>query len=262
MELADFPQTRRLDIDVRVLSDVDSTNTYLALNPGSPQRTTVVVTDHQTSGRGRSDRHWVLPPGRGMAVSIQLPSAWLPDPIDASWLQWLALVVGGATADAITPHVGPRVGVKWPNDVLIEGKKVAGVLGEVTPDGHVIIGIGINLFFDEDNLPTPHATSMSLYGASPEGLADAVLSALVGHITRIVPTLRGGITPPLRDWVCSRLDTLGQEVMVTLPTGHSHRGVASGLTADGSLVVTPGGNAPDVTITVGDISHLRHHPGR
>jgi len=253
-----FPLTRHLDADVHVLAEVDSTNRFLRDAPPVTDRLSLALTTQQTSGRGRQDRIWVTPPGQGVALSVALPPSLTPKPIDPSWLSLLALVTGAAIAEAVAREVQDEVSVKWPNDVLVSEKKVAGVLGELTGDGRVIVGIGMNLSVPEGDLPTPHSTSLHLHGAQVEGLADRLTHSIVTTLTSRLSTPTPRLDDETTAWVTARLGTLGRRVRVDFPDGESIVGVASGLRQDGALVVA-GEDGTDRVITAADVWHLRHH---
>ena len=118
----------------------------------------MAATDHQTAGRGRLGRTWEAPPGSGLLFSLVLrpsmPTARLPE---------LSPLAGQAVADAI----GLDATVKFPNDVLIGGKKVCGVLAEARDD-RVVLGIGVNVHQRHDELPREDATSLALEGHAAE----------------------------------------------------------------------------------------------
>lgn len=253
-----FPLTRSLDADVHILSEVDSTNRFLRDTTSTPDRLTLALTTHQTSGRGRQERIWVTPPGQGLALSVGFPPSLTPTPISPAWLQLLALVTGAALAEAVAGEVDDEVSVKWPNDVLVSGKKVAGALGEVTGDGLVIVGIGVNLSVPEGDLPTPHATSLHLHGAPVWGLADRLTHGVVTTLMSRLLAPTSSLDGKTMRWVTSRLGTLGRRVRVDFPDGESLHGVATRLTEDGALVVR-GDDGNDHVITAADVWHLRHH---
>jgi BirA family biotin operon repressor/biotin-[acetyl-CoA-carboxylase] ligase len=258
MDETDFPSVVGSGVVLRVLAEADSTNRFLAEHPGDPTTWSVVVTDHQTAGRGRQGRQWESPAGRGVALSIQPPRRVLPEPLHPEWLGWLALIVGCSLAEAIAPAVADRVSVKWPNDVQIAGKKVAGVLGEVTARQDVIIGVGLNLFYPADQLPTPDATSVTLHGDLAAEGVDHLLHRFLTTLMRRLPDIRNEVSGETRRWVESWVDTLDTVVRVLLPSGDTVEGVATGLGHDGSLIVTPPNQPTPVAISVGDIVHLRH----
>ena len=255
---SEFPRAKALDVDLIVLPEVDSTQRFLADHSASPDRMTVVVTENQLSGRGRLGRSWQTSPGRGLALSCQLPSTQVPHPVTAEWLQWLSLVVGASVAEAVSAEIGAEVAVKWPNDVLVEGQKVAGVLGELLPPHRVIVGVGINLSYPEGELPTPQSTSLGLHGADLNGLADRVVSSVLERLVSVLPSITSPVEPPTVAWVSSWLATLGQGVRVLGADGGELVGQAVRLDSDGSLLVVPVGSTTLHRVTVGDIEHLRH----
>jgi BirA family transcriptional regulator, biotin operon repressor / biotin---[acetyl-CoA-carboxylase] ligase len=119
----------------------------------------VVVADEQTEGRGRLGREWLAPAGTSLLFSVLLR----PE-VDAARLPELSLVAGRACAEAIAEAAGVETEVKFPNDVLVQGRKVAGILAEAT-EGRVVLGIGVNVRQRAGELPadarTP-ATSLLL----------------------------------------------------------------------------------------------------
>jgi BirA family biotin operon repressor/biotin-[acetyl-CoA-carboxylase] ligase len=139
----------------------------------------VAVAEHQTAGRGREGRRWEDAAGRSLLVSVLLrPRGGLP-------VQQLALVVGLAVADAVEAATGVAATLKWPNDVLLEGRKVAGVLLEATEDA-VVCGIGVNVNEAEDELPRePRGPAGSLRTATGrEHDRAALLADLLARVQR------------------------------------------------------------------------------
>ena len=257
MSHSPFPLTASLGHDLVVLDDVDSTNRYLAGHPGDPARLTIAVTTNQTAGRGRMGRSWVSPAGAGLAISVALPAPLTPTPLTPHYLQLVSLVTGGCVAEAIEPEVTGRVEVKWPNDVLVEGKKVAGVLGEITTDHRVIIGVGLNISIPPAMLPTPQATSLHLHGANPDGLADRWMERFVFGLLERVGDVAAGMPSRTREWLVGWLSTLGHAVTVEAPDGSVVTGVAESLGDDGALQIRTG-SGQLLSVTAGDVHHLRH----
>ncbi len=223
---------------VEVLAETPSTNAVVAerARAGDPHGL-VVVAESQTAGRGRLDRAWVSPPRAGLTFSVLLRTAL---PVDQ--LGWLPLLGGLAVARALRQHAEVDAVLKWPNDVLVDGRKTCGVLAE-SVGGAVVLGIGLNVSTRADELPVPEATSLVLAGASTtdrDTLLRAVLRELGGVVgDRDVDGYRA---------LCS---TLGQRVRVQLPGEQSVEGTADGVDDDGRLVVdgTP--------YAAGDVVHLR-----
>jgi BirA family biotin operon repressor/biotin-[acetyl-CoA-carboxylase] ligase len=164
----------------------------------------VVVADHQTAGRGRSSHAWEAPPGTALLVSFVLP----PNPL-------LSLAAGVAAAEAC----GRNVRLKWPNDLLLDGRKVGGILVEASP-ARAICGIGINL------------TSAPEGAAQLDEPGDQLLERLRPAIERWSSAPAALLLARWRELS----DTLGKKVRVELPD-RIVEGIASDIDASGALVV-------------------------
>jgi BirA family biotin operon repressor/biotin-[acetyl-CoA-carboxylase] ligase len=153
--------------------------------------------------------------------------------------------------------------VKWPNDVLVEGRKLCGILTELTPTG-VVVGAGLNIAMTAQQLPVPTATSLVLEGAAAEGLLDRALAAYLRELVALVGSWREAEHPAaLRPVVETHLQTLGLAVRVDLPGQPPVRGTAIGLDDDGRLLLRPGSDDPRATsgvvaVAAGDVTHLRY----
>lgn len=249
----DYPLSRSVVPELRVASSSASTNSDLlarAADPAVPSFA-VLLTRDQTAGRGRLDRSWVAPAGTALALSVLVRGA-LAHPLAS----WLPLLAGLTLAEALDDVAPGRVQVKWPNDLLLEGRKVCGILVEVGPGGgDAVIGSGLNLEQTAEQLPVATATSLALAGVS---LTAAQLDAVVaGYLRR----LRNEIEVPgpaerLRERVLARCATIGRAVSVVLADGSTLIGTGSGLDAAGRLeVVAADGRI--VTVAVGDVTHAR-----
>jgi BirA family transcriptional regulator, biotin operon repressor / biotin---[acetyl-CoA-carboxylase] ligase len=237
---------------IRTVSTTGSTNADLAAaareGAGSGS---VLVSDHQSAGRGRFARVWEAPPGASLAISVLLrPPAAVPA---ARWL-WLPLLTGLAVADGIRAATGLSAELKWPNDVLIRGRKVCGILSErVDSDAGpaAIIGMGVNTTLSADERPVPTATSLALAGAEVDAgaVAAAVLAALGGWYVRWL----GGAD--LRDEYAVRCSSVGRTVRVQLSATESVVGEATGVDANGCLQVRVDGRVR--SFAAGDVAHLR-----
>ncbi|MGN6324963.1 biotin--[acetyl-CoA-carboxylase] ligase [Pseudolysinimonas sp.] len=248
-----FPAAEAVAPRLIVLESAGSTNDELAaIAAGAPAYTTVVTAD-QTAGRGRRDRAWSTPPGRGLAISVLLPAV---APEEAAWLP---LAAGLAMRDAVAPLVpGTAAAVKWPNDVLLDGRKVCGVLGRLDAAG-VVMGAGINVRLTEDELPVPTATSLVLAGAvDDDGLDDRVLAGYLARLRELVDGLRerGAEASGLRSGVVAACDTIGREVRVELPDGGTLLGRATGIGPDARLAVRRADGGVE-QVAAGDVVHLR-----
>ena len=260
MDRQDLPLTRALPIELTVLEEVASTNDYLVAHPGDPTTFRLVVTDNQTTGRGRQGRTWSSPAGSGIAVSVGLPlqphGGGGGGGADPAWLSVLPLLVGAVLADAIDKEVADPVTVKWPNDVLVGGKKVAGILVERVPHVGVVVGFGVNTHYPDGSLPTPQSTSLHLHGAIGPAVADRVISNAVGALIELWgagPDLPEGVWEAL----LARLDTVGRDVRVDFPDGSIVTGRAVGIRRDGALRLEPSDGTPEVAVVAGDVWHLR-----
>jgi BirA family biotin operon repressor/biotin-[acetyl-CoA-carboxylase] ligase len=146
---------------------------------------TVVATGHQTEGRGRLGRTWEDEPGTSLLFSVLLTPS-----VPADRLPELTVLAAGAVAEAI----GPAAGVKEPNDVLLGGRKVAGVLGEAS-EGRVVLGIGVNANQMPEQLPPGTrlpVTSLRIEGGAPVERADLLAAVLEALERRYEDWLSGG----------------------------------------------------------------------
>jgi BirA family biotin operon repressor/biotin-[acetyl-CoA-carboxylase] ligase len=248
----EYPLSRSVVPDLRVRESSASTNSELlalAADPAVPSFTALLTLD-QTAGRGRLDRSWLAPAGTALALSVLVRGA-LAHPLAT----WLPLLAGLCLAEALDDVAPGRVQVKWPNDLLIEGRKVCGILVEVTPSGDAVVGSGLNLAQTAEQLPVATATSLALAGEPvDEERLDAVVA---GYLRR----LRGELETPgpasrLHDRVVARCATIGRSVEVLLADGATLAGQATGLDAQGRLEVRDASWAT-VTVAVGDVTHAR-----
>ncbi|AXT86715.1 biotin--[acetyl-CoA-carboxylase] ligase [Aeromicrobium sp. A1-2] len=238
--------------DVVVTAETGSTNADVAAaaRAGGPEGT-IHTTDLQTAGRGRMDRVWESPAGSGLIVSVLLRPAEVPA---GRWV-WLPLLVGLAV-DATARECGVGSGLKWPNDVLVDGRKLAGILLERvdTPLGAAaIIGVGLNVSMRSDELPVETATSLALEGAA-ETDRTVVLRVFLRNLEALYRAWSASGGDPaagIRDSYVRRCVTLGTRVRVSLPDGSSLEGQATGIDELGRLLVD--GSA----ISAGDITHVR-----
>lgn len=243
---------------VDVVADTGSTNADLAAAARTdPAAGRVLVSDHQSAGRGRRNRGWSAAPGTSQAISM----SWRPSRTE-QW-SWLSLILGIAVADTARA-VGVAAGLKWPNDVLVggastadTGRKLAGLLSERvdTADGAVcVLGIGLNTTATQADLPVPTATSLALAGA-PHLDVTAVVSDLLVRLEKLLLWWESGEQDDLLlDLYLNRCTTLGRQVRVDLGQGQLV-GEAVRIDTDGSLVVRADGH--DHTVVAGDVVHLR-----
>lgn len=280
------------------LESVGSTNDALVdLASGPDARSwphlAVVATDNHVSGKGRLDRVWTAPAGRCLAVSILLrPDAGL----GAGALGWIPLLAGAAMTTALRSVVAAELGeaaaeavsLKWPNDVLVDGRKICGILGAILPAEQgapsgsadtgqrgaigLVIGAGVNLSLTEDELPVPTATSLAIVGVSAPSV-DLVLSSYLTEFTRLYREFSehhgDAVASGLHTRVSELCGTLSRSVRVELPGGAVRTGTAVEIAPDGRLGIDPGSVArsgeninPETElgrfyVSAGDITHLR-----
>ena len=217
---------------------VDSTNLVLKkLAREGAEDGTVVVADSQGTGRGRMERAFFSPPGKGIWVSILLRPTFLPQ--DAPKCTLMAAVAVARAMEAF----GLRAEIKWPNDILHDGRKLVGILTEMSAEmdrvNYVVIGIGINVNIAPEDFPAELraiATSlMQMKGAPMPRVAflQELLRALDDLYTSVQ---HEGFAPVLAAWREYAV-TLGQEVRVIGPAGEAFEGVAADIDAEGALLV-------------------------
>ena len=245
----DFPRTRTAAGRLEVVEQSPSTNAQLRERAAEAPHLTVVLTTHQTAGRGRLDRTWETPAGSALAISVLLRE--LPD---AASLGWIPLAAGAAMADAVAAQLpGHDVGVKWPNDVLVDGLKICGILAEGAVDA-VVVGAGVNTAMTPEQLPVPTATSFAALGATAD--LDRLAADFVRGLSSALHDLRDAgdaEASGLRAAVEARCLSLGRLVDVSLPDGTALHGTAVGLEPDGRLIVEAGGVRHPVA--AGDVVH-------
>ena len=223
--------------DVRRVTETGSTNTDLmAAAAAGAAHGRVLVTDHQTAGRGRLDRRWDAPPGSNLLVSVLLHEGF-----DRNRPHEVTQRVALAAVAASDELAGVRPELKWPNDLLVDGRKLAGILaqaGDVTGSGvgYVVVGMGLNLGWAPDG-------AARLAGVS----RDAFLDTWLAHLAAAWST-------PVHEAYRHSLATLGRRVRVERPAGDLV-GTAVEVTPAGELVVDADGLR--VVIAAGDVVHLR-----
>ncbi len=247
---------------IEFLPETGSTNTdLLAFAVSKPELWTdfsVLLTDNQISGRGRLDRRWVAKPGAGLAVSVLLR----PTKFSIESFGWLPLLAGLAMKNAVASLIEDApVSLKWPNDVLVDGEKISGLLAEVLPTGDgVVIGAGLNLTQSKDELPIPNATSLKLHAVTGFELDD-VLVRYLSSFRRLYEELSDASGDPelsgLRSSVQEACSSIGANVKVILPDGSGFSGKGVGLDNTGRLLVAMSDPLEIRAVAAGDIQHLR-----
>jgi len=276
--------------DVRVVAQTGSTNTDLlaAARDGAPQGL-VLAAESQTAGRGRMGRRWLSPPRAALTFSVLLRPGGVPPGSKG----WVPLLVGVAVAAALRAEAGVDARLKWPNDVLVGGAKVAGILAEQSGDA-IVVGAGINVSGRRAELPAAGTTSLAMAGAActeREQLFVSVLAELerwyLAWLGTAGPQPAAGSEfasraaagawpavavagPARRDAAGTGPDpdacglrpayrrlsaTLGQPVRVALPGGQGLTGTAQDIDESGRLVILAASGL--VAVSAGDVVHLR-----
>jgi BirA family transcriptional regulator, biotin operon repressor / biotin---[acetyl-CoA-carboxylase] ligase len=214
---------------------------------------TLVITDYQTAGRGRLGRTWVASRGSSLLFSLILRP-----PIPVKGLAQISMAAGLGVAEAIRSDTGLEARIKWPNDILVGGRKLGGMLSDASladnTIAYVIIGIGVNGNFNPaacDGIP-PEATSLSVCAGCDIPRAS-LMRAILGAIEPRYRSVCAGAN--LREEWARALDTLGREVRVTMPDG-DFSGVADAVDDEGALLVRMP-NGTQKRITAGDVITTR-----
>lgn len=217
-------------IEIRTLAETASTNAdMLALAKAGAREGTWLRAERQSEGRGRMGRSWESPAGNLYAST--LVRVFPGDPQPAT----LALVAAVAVWQAVDALLPRRARIKWPNDILIDGAKLSGMLLERVGDA-VVIGIGVNVMAHPD-LPDRPATSLWAQGAV-EADAAALLAQIAAKFEALLTQWRIlGIDPIRRLWL-QAAHSAGTPLRVSLPDGGVIEGRFSTLDADGALVLT------------------------
>jgi len=264
-EVPDSPGVSHGSWLVSTVSETGSTNDDLlrAAAKGGLVDRSVLRTDHQTSGRGRLDRRWDAPPGSNLLASVFFAS---PGAHPGEMLQRVGVAVVRALGRerAVGEHVlGERrlgeygqepkaLGLKWPNDVLFDGRKLAGVLAQrlaatqADAVGGLVVGFGVNIGW----APPGAARVAEMCEVEPAVLLTSILDSFDA-----LPEGRTAFADVYR----RHLLTIGQQVRVHLPREETFDGLATGVDADGRIIIRSAGDVERV-FDIGDVVHLR--PGR
>lgn len=250
---------------IHYYESVPSTNaTAIDLAQDGACHGTLILADAQTAGRGRRGRFWHSPPGVNLYCSliVRLHSS------QADYLTLIPQAAALAVADAIADAAGLRCRLKWPNDVMINDKKVAGILCESAggrPGSIVVVGIGVNANSRREDFPPDLRAMVATLLAERGSPVDrgALLSTLMNRLEEQLDLLWPQNVSALVDSYRGRCATLGQFVRATLGDSDVVEGIAEAIGDDGSLLIrrqntAPSGRSTDlVDIRSADIVHLR-----
>lgn len=201
---------------------------------------TALIARCQVAGRGRLDRSWQMVPGQSLALSASLPLLASPE-------RWgvVPLMAGVAVVEAVA-EFGVAARLKWPNDVLVDRRKLAGVLVEVSGTT-AVVGIGLNVGQTDRTVGGPDRVSLAMVGV--EAAIEAVAAAILVHLAPVVAQ------PDLAAYR-RHCDTIGRFVRVTRPAGDPVEGRAVAVADDGQLVVDRGHGQVE-SLAAGDVRHVR-----
>jgi BirA family biotin operon repressor/biotin-[acetyl-CoA-carboxylase] ligase len=250
----------RFGRSVRVFEEVDSTNTeaWRWIEDGAEEGS-LVIADQMTAGRGRWGRKWLTAPGKQLLVSLVLRRA--PSLARAGLL---ATAAGVACAEAIENVARLPVSIKWPNDVNVEGRKVAGILVETRTSGDradaVVVGIGINSSFRAGELPdeiSQTASSIAIECERREQAVPSRLAVLIELLARLELAHSDVFDRPddLLARVSDRSEVLGRDVTIRFSDGRVIQGRAVRLLPSGALEISSGGST--TSVDGGEIERLR-----
>jgi BirA family biotin operon repressor/biotin-[acetyl-CoA-carboxylase] ligase len=207
----------------------------------------IVVADEQTRGQGRRGRRWVSPPGNLYVTIILRPAAWN--------IRTLAMVAPLAACEAIDAVANVRSSIKWPNDVLIEGRKVGGVLIDVHlgRDGieYALVGVGINVALDASQHDEIRGIATSLVAESGEAVSrEKLLATLLNRFEKLYAA--AVLDDSVYDAWRACLETLGRHVHVEFGD-HIDEGVAEDVDADGNLLLRRADGSV-IALSAGDVT--------
>lgn len=243
---------------LRFFEEVGSTNTEALAwaKQGAPEGA-LVVTDHQTRGRGRWGRSWSSAPGKLLQFSLVLRPK-----MRAERLGLISTALGVACADAVQELCGVQPTVKWPNDVRINGRKVAGILVETELSGTsvdiVIAGMGINVAWAAEEIPIELRDTTTSLAVEVGEAARPSRSALLAEVLKVFELRYRGLPAHADRLVAAataRSDVLGRDVTVALATDEIVRGTALRLSQAGELELQTSDGVR--VLSVGEIARLR-----
>ena len=258
-----YPLTAAVSPRVQVVEATDSTNADVVRHvtdaPGEWPHLSLLLTTDQRAGRGRLDRSWTTPPGTALAVSVLVRVEGIP----LAARRWIPLIAGTAMTRAVAAQLrgtGHTANLKWPNDVLVDGGKLCGILAEVVP-GHpdaIVIGAGVNTRMPQTDLPVETATSFEALGLTAD--EDRLVADYLAALDEQLAALAAAGGDPAASGVLAGVETLcatlGSDVVVSLPGGEALRGRALRIDLDGRLVVVQESEF-ESAVSAGDVVHVR-----
>jgi len=247
-ELGRLLDTKIIGKKILFFEEVDSTNNKAKQIALEENEGTVVISEMQTSGRGRRGRGWYSPKG-GIYVSFILKPNVSPE--KASQLTLVSSLALVETLNAMNNNLNAKI--KWPNDVLISGKKISGILTELSSDmekiNYIVVGIGINLNTEKEILPE-NGTSLKKE-MKEEVSIKLFLKSFLGHYDLIYQEyLNGDIDQIIERWK-NNSDTLGKKVKI-IGINETYEGLAKDIDENGALILKT--KEKEIKIYSGDVS--------
>lgn len=234
------------------LEEVDSTNSYAKKNISNIEDKTAIITKKQTSGRGRLNRSWVDLGEENLFLSIILKPSETFNEIYPNLTQYLSV-----TLCKVIESYGIQTQIKWPNDVLIDGKKIAGILSETVMQGQklegIVLGVGVNLNSNQEKInaiPNKIATSLNIETQKAIDLKEFLNKLLTEFFEHYDEFLQSGFLQIKDDYI-KRNCFLGKELKVQV-FNHMESGLAKAVNDLGELVLEDN-NKREIVLTIGDI---------
>lgn len=251
LELGSYLAGCPLGQNIVYREEVDSTNTEAKRQAeAGAAHGTVVLAERQTQGKGRRGKSWGSPEGTGIWLSLLLRSSIAPDKASC-----LTLVAALAVSRAVEKVTGLKAEIKWPNDLVLNGKKICGILTEMSSEldfiHYVVTGIGINVNMADFPEELPHATSLRIESGK-EYLRAELAACVIWEFSACYEDFleRESLEKLLSDYN-GRLVNKGRQVQV-LKEGRSIQGTALGVNAQGELLIEAGGKTE--AILSGEVS--------
>jgi BirA family biotin operon repressor/biotin-[acetyl-CoA-carboxylase] ligase len=251
---------------IELFEELSSTNLEATtLGQSGVEHGTVVIADRQTAGRGSLARTWYSPGGDNGKCTLVLRTNKTANRL-SEWLSWLPLLAALAAAEAIESVISAPVSLKWPNDLLMAGRKVGGILCEnlqASPSGPFqVIGVGINVNTNPDDFPAELRESATSLWNETHTVVDRnrLIAQFLLEMEQCIEELAGRGSQQLALAYQHRCSTIGSKVRASLADGSELTGYAESISQDGSLrITTQSATSPDNTVELraADIVHLR-----
>lgn len=254
-------KTTALGRRIHLFSELPSTNSYaFSLDKANMAHGTVILTEHQTAGRGRLGRRWLSPSQKNIACSIIVTDPRLED-----HLTWIPLVTGLAIVETFKEDFHIKMALKWPNDIIMNGKKIGGILCENIRRDHslgiTVVGVGLNIN------TTPSDFSVELLSSSTSlsiecGKAfdrNVIISLMCNRLEQWYDRLATGNIATIRSSYIAFCATVGCPIRCLKADSEEIHGEAIGIAWDGALQIKAAGNSQQEVMELrsGDITHVR-----